>query len=293
MIKYFKGIVISLLTLFCLCSMGQDKVQVLFLGGQSNMAGRGVYADLSDADKARIEKVSKRVMVSAQGRDAYPLSYYTDGKHQKEFGPELFIGLKLAEAYPDRSFLFIKRAVGGTSLHGAWSPDWTEAKALASERGEARQKMKLYGEHIADIKKNLGKLKQKGKRYEIIGMAWMQGEKDSRLELSATKYEVNLKRLIGAYRTEFKLPNMPFVLGQINNPVRGKKDYQNGPAEVRRAIENVSNSDHNVKMIPTSTDPSWKDFPKREDNVHYTAEGQKRLGTAMGKALLELVYSSK
>ncbi|WP_163397294.1 hypothetical protein [Flavobacterium fluviatile] len=55
--------------------------------------------------------------------------------------------------------------MGGTSLYGAWSPNWTTEKALASEIGEARQGAKLYAEHLSYIRQQLERLTNEGKRY--------------------------------------------------------------------------------------------------------------------------------
>lgn len=263
-----------------------EPVQILLLAGQSNMAGHGTFDDLSDVDKTRITLASERVLVSTDGGPAAPLSFLNAEQHVNEFGPEVFLGVTLAETYPDRKYLFIKTAVGGTSLHGAWSPNWTAEKANLSEFGEARKKMKLYSAHHQSIKDNLQSLTQQGKSYEIIGMAWMQGEKDTRLEPSAVHYEGNLRTLINAYRAAMNRPDLPFVFGQINNPFRGKNDYPLGTQTVRAAMVKVAESVPHTAMIATSTDPSWNDFPKRDDQVHYTAEGQKRLGTAMANALI-------
>ena len=277
-----------LLLLGSLPCKASDGVRVLLLAGQSNMAGRGTFAELDEALKARIIAASSRVQVSAGERQAQPLSFRKPGEHVKEFGPEMLLGLTLAECYPDNEYLLVKTAVGGTSLHGAWSPDWTAEKAKASENGEARQQMKLYSDHVKSIRDNLDTLKKQGKPFEIEGIFWMQGEKDSRRELSATNYESNLKKLIAAYRTDFEQPDLPFFFGQINAPLRGKKDFQAGPETVRSAMSNVALSVPSVVMIPTTTDPSWSDFPKRADNVHYNTEGQTRLGTSFANALMNL-----
>lgn len=265
-----------------------EPVQVVLLGGQSNMAGRGEFQKLDAESVRRIDAVKDRVRVSSQGRPVLPLSYYKADKRQTGFGPELFMGVTLAEKYPDREFLFVKTAQGGTSLYGAWSPDWTAEKGLASEQGAARQKMQLYRDHVKSIRENIQLLKTENKSYELVGMAWMQGEKDSRKELSATTYEPNLRRLIEAYRAEFQCPDLPFVIGQINCPLRGKKDYKLGPQSVRQAMKNVAASIPHTAMVPTSTDPAWLDFPKHDDDLHYNTEGQKRLGTIMGTELIDL-----
>lgn len=267
------------------------EVQVVLLGGQSNMAGHGNYDKLDDALKRRIENVKQRVMLSVDGKTPTPLSYYTskpDKKYgfTKKFGPELFIGLTLAEKYPEKEFLLIKKAHGGTALYGAWNPEWSAEKAKEVEAGGAKQGLKLYQELLTHVYKNLAQLKAESKEYKIIGMAWMQGENDAAKEISANSYRQNLQKLISGYRKELNVPNMPFVIGQINSRYG---DFKDGPKVVRQAMEDVANEDLKVGVVKTSTDPSWSDYPKHTDNVHYDEEGQKRLGTAMANELVLLM----
>lgn len=265
-------------------------VNVVLLGGQSNMAGAGNFDELDAAEIARIKKVSNRVSLSYNGGKAKPLSYYDNKPSEKyeftkRFGPEIFIGLTLAENNPNQEFLLIKRSQGGTALYGAWNPNWTAEKAKAVEKPK-KQNVQLYTQHIEDIRTNLKALEAQGKSYSIIGLAWMQGENDAGKEISARSYEANLKTLIKSYRDEFDVADMPFVVGQINS--RYGKFRKLGPAMVRKAMEDVANSDANVDVIKTTTDESWSDYPKHSDNVHYNAEGQKRLGKAFGEKLIAL-----
>ncbi len=78
---------------------------------------------------------------------------------------------------------------------------------------------------------------------------------------------------------------MPFVIGQINSTYGC---FPEGPEMVRGAMLSVADSDQNVSCIKTSTDTSWSDYPKNDDNVHYDAEGQTRLGMAFAKELMIL-----
>ncbi|MDO7136022.1 sialate O-acetylesterase [Algibacter lectus] len=269
------------------CSIPSNEVQVILLAGQSNMAGAGNYDELDDSIKARIKKVSNRVWVSQSNTEQKPLSYYNNKPSEKynftkRFGPELFIGLTLAEKYPNQEFLLIKEAKGGTSLYGAWNPEWSLEKAKEIEKGEAKQSWNLCEIHIESIKKNLALLSEKGKSYKIIGMTWMQGENDAILENSARNYAQNLKKLITKYRTEFEVKNMPFIGGQINSHY-GIKD---GSDLVRKACIDVAKSDPFVKVIETVKDSPYNDYPKHSDNVHYNTEGLTRLGTAFAKDLI-------
>ena len=268
----------------------KKEVQVVLLAGQSNMQGAGDFDQLDPSEIKRIEKISSRVSLSFNGGKAKPLSYYDNKPSEKyeftkRFGPEIFIGLTLAENNPDQEFLLIKRSQGGTALYGAWNPNWTAEKAKAVEKPK-KHNIKLYNMHIQDVRANLKALETQNKTCKIIGLAWMQGENDAAKEISATTYEANLKLLVQSYRDEFGVENMPFVIGQINS--RYGKFKKLGPAMVRKAMEDVVNLDANADIIKTTTDANWSDYPKHTDNVHYNAEGQRRLGMAFGEKLIIL-----
>lgn len=267
-------------------------VHVVLLAGQSNMAGCANYDELEDDLKKRIRKAGERVSLVINGKPAQPLTH-TFSEYQKNkrgfgnvFGPELFLGLTLAEKYPNQNFLFIKKSQGGTALHGAWNPEWTAEKAAAVEKKGFKRDLQLYNQHHQQIKEQLAILEKAGKTYKIVCLFWMQGENDAAKEIAARSYESNLKKLIEGYRTEFNEPSLPFVMGQINSAYG--KFRKEGPEIVRTAMVNISQSEKNVAVIKTSMDRSWKDFPKHDDNVHYNHIGQMRLGIAFAEKWIAL-----
>ena len=270
-------------------------VQVVLLAGQSNMAGAGGYFELDDETRARIDRVKQRVQLSVSGNSPQPLSYSMSKFHLEKygfaetFGPEMFIGLTLAEQNPTQEFLLIKTARGGTSLYGAWNPEWSADKA-AIENTEEKRRSRLYELHIRHVRDNLAQLDRDNRDYEILGMVWMQGENDAAREVSARSYEENLTALINAYRTDVGEPQMPFVIGQINSTY-GK--FRAGPSVVRSAMAAVAQSDPFTLLVETSTNRSWADYPKHPDNTHYNTEGQQRLGRAFALALESVFEKEK
>lgn len=270
-------------------SQEKNEIQVILLAGQSNMAGAGNYDELDKAIQQRIEKVSNRVSLVFNGKKVMPLTWYKNKPTEKynftkRFGPELLLGLTLAEKYPNKKFLLIKRSQGGTALYGAWNPNWTAEKAKAVEKAK-KQNLQLYKMHLEDIHQNLALLKEQDEAYKVAGFIWMQGENDATLEEAANSYADNLKILITKYRTTFNQKEMPAIFGQINSRY-GIKD---GAKTVRQQMELAEKNIENSYLIKTSTDETWLDFPKHSDNVHYNAEGQKRLGIAFANKLIKLI----
>jgi hypothetical protein len=294
-----RKVLIIVFAIISLTGFSQKKeIHVVLLAGQSNMQGHGNYDTLEESVKKRLKKVSKRVFLSTSDNkniEPRPLAFYEAKKSEKypftkHFGPELFIGLTLAEANPNQEFLIIKKAVGGTSLYGAWNPNWSKDKADIAERGAERKAMKLYSAFQNKIEMDLERLKSQGKSYKIIGMAWMQGESDTNKVITATNYQKNLENLIKGYRNLVGYEKMPFVIGQINALPR---KYKAGPSQVREAMQNIADSDRKIGIVNTKAGKNWIDFPKHSDNLHYNTEGQRNLGTKFGEILLELQVALK
>ncbi|OHX64416.1 hypothetical protein NH26_22770 [Flammeovirga pacifica] len=259
------------------------------MAGQSNMGGAGNFDELNAETKLQLEELSERLHLLDKSNTVRPLSYGKSSFHLKKygfenyFGPELFLGLTLAKEYPHQEFLFIKRSQGGTSLYGAWNPNWDSEKADVAENKAFKKNMKLCESHLTMIQNCIDSLRSNGKVPVIVGMYWMQGENDAAIEVCALAYKENLSNLIKHYRDYFELPNMPFIIGQINSTYGQFKD---GPRIVRQSMEEVAAADQNTFIIKTSTDSTWSDFPKHFDNTHYNTEGQKRLGKAFAIELM-------
>ncbi|WP_077342149.1 sialate O-acetylesterase [Pseudocolwellia agarivorans] len=269
----------------------ENTISVVLLAGQSNMEGAGNFDALEPSVKQRLSKVSSRVMLSNKGDKAVPLSF-TLSPHKKEkygfekaFGPELMIGITLAEKFPKKKFLLIKTAYGGTSLYGAWSTNWTAEKAKSSEKGY-KQDLPLYKMFQTSIKEQLTLLDQQNVPYKVIGMAWMQGENDAAKEFTSLSYRDNLVEFIQQNRRDTKVADMPFIIGQINSTY-GR--FKKGPEVVRQAMVDVANTKKNVSIILTTTNSDWEDFPKHTDNTHYNTLGQVRLGEAFANKLLPFI----
>lgn len=158
------------------------KIKVFLFAGQSNMEGRADGRELTEEDQARLREAQKRVQLAFNREPIHPLDVVSPSAEIREvyqrdriFGPELFFGITLAEAWPDEKFLFIKRTAGATSLHGCWNPDWSEDKAaIMGEAAEPR----LYSELVDYVRHVLDGYAPND--YEFRAMLWVQGEGDGK-----------------------------------------------------------------------------------------------------------------
>lgn len=249
------------------------KIKVFLLAGQSNMDGRARAYNLSENDKVRLEKASKKVTLFYNHQPEVALQVTKANNYQKNkfeadslFGPELFFGIELAEKYTKDKFLFIKRSLGGMSLYGAWNPQWDSTKA--AHMNEFNKPM-LYNDFINYSREVLSKMDTSA--YEICGMLWVQGETDAGVkkwgEKPALEYEENLENLIAGVREEFE-SDIPFMIFQV------------GHGKVVEGMKNVAKNMKNVSLIPQSKDPKSDIFYERNPIPlgHYNCESMKRIG---------------
>ena len=146
-------------------SLGQisKKTKVFILAGQSNMDGRGEASKLSEAEMKLLANASQKIHFVYKGTvgEGNPIRYngaldFTNPwnfvkqkfRVKKCFGPELFFGVELVKNHPKHDYLFIKRSQGGTSLYGAWNPNWSVKKASFFNE---QDKPKLFANKIKRI----------------------------------------------------------------------------------------------------------------------------------------------
>ena len=253
---------------------GKKTIKVFFLAGQSNMDGRARAYRLTEEDKARLKKAGKNVTLYYNHQPPVPLQVTTPDEFvQKKFdtkqvfGPELFFGIKMSEAYPDDQIILIKRSQGGMSLYGAWNPEWSEEKAqLMNEENEPQ----LYKDFLSYAHSVLSQYDTS--EYKICAMLWVQGETDSNIKKYGTapadSYEANLKKLISGIRTGFSVHELPFIIFQV------------GHGKVVEAMKDIAKQDNNVVLIPQEYNKDSKYyFVKNPPPIgHYTYESMKKIG---------------
>ena len=263
-----------------------NKTKVFLFAGQSNMDGRGDYSMLSSSELEGLAFAQKNIKFYYKGTannsnpiiidaalsatDPWPF-VKQKFKIDKCFGPELFFGIELSKSYPENNFLFIKRSEGGTSLYGAWNPNWTYEKAKLKQE---EHRNKLFNDFIVTVDKQLIKLPEGS--YEIVGMLWVQGESDSGQKhgpLPSEKYSENLTSLIEKVRNYYDIENMPFLMLGV------------GSNKIISSMQNVSQKLSNVELIHRSLDPKSENYTPRYKHLwngkpanHYNYIGMKKIG---------------
>jgi hypothetical protein len=277
--------------LLSLCLMGvlahaaapAKKTKVYILAGQSNMEGKGDFTKLTEEERAALERTKAHIKFAFNHEPIGPLrprlgSPATLKKFgvDQMFGPEIFFGLRLAEVWPDQDMIFIKRAVGATSLYGRWNPDWSfeKAKLMGEEKAEP-----LYADLIAYAKEVLAGYPPG--LYEICGMLWVQGESDGNASVRGPKpgaeYGKNLKNLITRVRRDVDAPDLPFIMMQVGAP------------PVVAGMKAAAKDLPNVTFIPQAprNDQDAPNFLPQYPAGHYNYEGMKRIGIFMADAYLQ------
>jgi len=245
------------------------KIKVFLLGGQSNMNG---WTPLSEIPN-ELKHEYPEVIIWADGEVASNLSRRWInlipglGKSESYLGPELTFGSELAEYFPNEKIALLKCAWAGTDLVTQWRPP-SSGKTTGY----------LYENFVKSIHDGLAALPV-GSEYEIAGMIWMQGEYDAILTKAvADEYEYNLTNLINDLRSEFKVPQMPFVIGQISEA----RAWDAFGSTIRKAQLDVSKKVSNSSMIITA------DFGLT-DPAHYNGDGQIKLGQRFATSLYNLI----
>jgi alpha-galactosidase len=172
-----------------------------------------------------------------------------------------------------------------------------------------RNMVKEVHDCLADIGNRFPGYKNQG--YEILGFVWFQGWNDQYQERWLT-YEKNMANFIRDVRKEFKVPDMPFVIGQMGHDGM-KPDKKGSPRDyikkAQAAVPNYPEFKGNVFCVKTDrfwdmeahaiyTGPGgwskdvnkWRQFGN-DRGYHYYGSPWffAQTGTAFGEAMIELL----
>ena len=202
-------------------------LKVFILAGQSNMVGKGTVVTTQDhIDKNGGLGTLEYLVNDPSAKPTYDHLVNQDGawvvrddvwvadleksgplsvEGKSSFGPDLQFAFVMGEYY-ENPVLIIKTAWGGKSLYVDFRPP--------SSGEEVGPNYTMMVERVHEV---LGNIKEhvpgyQGQGYEIAGFGWHQGWNDRVNQTYNDAYQVNCVNLINDLRSEFNLPQLPFVL---------------------------------------------------------------------------------
>ena len=209
-------------------------------------------------------------------------------------GPEYSFGLVVGSQLGDK-VLLIKYAFGGRSL----AVDFRPPGAVALRGGVVGP---YYTGLVSRVNQVLASLSTyypayTGGGYEIAGFGWHQGFNDRINSTYTAEYEANMTDFIKDIRTQYSLPNLPFVIGDT-----GMDNGATGPGSLIEAQANVADPAKHPEFAGTVITVKTKPFDygqllgASDEGYHWdwNAESYFNIGESMAKAMMTLLptYSS-
>ena len=256
-----------------------EKVRVVLLYGQSNATGCSNSSYLREKNIETYEKASKGIdgvyinYICENGSNSSNNEFVTcslgNGASKEQFGPEVGIGLTYQEA--GLKCFIIKYSWGGSVLDNQWMNG-------KYKRGE------LYEAAINFTKASLDYLTNKGYKYTIDGICWMQGESDAGLRIDERYYK-NTKEFVSFLRKDLSSyqETIDFIDAGISDSAYWI-EYKN----VNEAkIEYSNESDHNYFINTIEAGLHYNQEPvETPDIAHYDSESEIMLGKLFAGVLI-------
>lgn len=223
------------------------KIDIYLLIGQSNMAGRAAIEG-SDADSLENVYLFTSILGKEWEKAANPLNKYSSIRKKmsmQKMGPGYHFAKKMSEeAIPVG---LVVNAKGGTKIE-QWLPGTTFYEEAVKRTNEALK----YG--------------------ELKGIVWHQGEGNAS---NYMEYPQKITTLIEAFRSDFKSPNLPVVVGQIAEDKPNRESFNKMLLKLPAQIEHVGVAKRN----------GTKTF----DGSHFDAKSQKKLGERYAREMQRLL----
>lgn len=227
----------------------EEKLDIYLLIGQSNMAGRALIEG-NDLDTLTKVVLFKGIENNEWEKAANPLNKYSSIRKKlsmQKLGLGYSFAKKMASEQTDKAIGLVVNAKGGTSIN-LWKP--------GSE---------FYREAISRTKKAMefGVLK---------GILWHQGEANA---TSYQKYTPKIMALIEAFRSEFDMPNLPIVVGQLSEDKEMRILFN-------QMIDQLPSKINNVGVVTTENTSTI-------DSTHFDAASQRIIGERYAKEMIKLL----
>ena len=262
--------------------ISNDKIKAMAEGAEKKAIEEKVkkHKEIHDAYLAKVTSscvVSDRVYINsiADGNVKSGKLGVGYGGGKNKLGPEYGFGLSIAEKIKG-PILLIKTSWGGKSINYDFRPPSVGEYQLDEKQksgGKAEQIKKNaslnYRLMNESIRKVLGNLKENHPDYdsdaghEIAGFVWFQGFNDQFSPDFRNNYKDNMIAFIKDIRKEYKVPNMPFVIGILGTGVTAEKVGENQVSIGQREAAKAPEFKGNVMSVE-----SYKDYSLFSNEVY-------------------------
>jgi len=264
------------------------EVDVYLLAGQSNMQGVGKIANLKEEQK----QSPKNTYFWANGAfEPLVIGKTKISARPANFGPE--VGFSSVMSKSGKPIYIIKYYASGMPLHHGWNgnkwlggqPTPNRTNFYPGKNAQDPNQGKLYKAMNARFQAGLKALKAQGHTPVVKGFLWMQGEQDSKNEVSATSYATSLKQLRNRVAQDLASPDLPMVFGQVLPYEKAMPRFTHR-REIRSQMAAADMSSGKPEAIHRCAMVSTDTFPLLKDTVHYNTQGQWMLGQAMAEGIM-------
>ncbi|MEZ6123777.1 MAG: sialate O-acetylesterase [Planctomycetaceae bacterium] len=229
-----------------------EKFHLYVLAGQSNMAGRGVVEDQDRIVHPRV------LMLNKDNRWVPAVDPMHFDKPGVGVGPGKSFGLMMAEANPEVTIGLIPCAAGGSPIE-TWQPGGFHSQTRSHPWDDAIRRARIVANHG-----------------QIKAILWHQGESDCSQTL-APEYEHRLHDLIARFRTELKLPQVPFLAGQMGQ--FSEQPWDQFKRQVDAAHQRLP------QVVPATAFISSDGLSHKGDRIHFDSASCRELGRRYARAL--------
>lgn len=237
----------------------------------------------------------------------------------KTIGPEIGIGHVVGDA-SDAPVMILKSCIGNRALGWDLLPpsskswEYTDDKGITWEHSgyhESPESWKKGTEpkkttwcagiqYDGDVARAKNVMKDfdtyfpgGGKKYEVAGFFWWQGDRDSRSPALSSRYETNLVHLVKQLRKDFDSPEAKFVCASLGQTRKGDSDSGGAILNAMLSVDGESGKYPEFKgnVAAVYTNPLSKGG---SSGSHYNgnAETFMNVGEAMGEAMVKLLESN-
>lgn len=198
------------------------------------------------------------------------------------FTPDETFTPAVEKQFGKENVVVVKDAKGGQPIR-RWYKDWKDAK------GEAPKSTgDLYDVLMKKVKEAI-----EGKTLRSVTFIWMQGERDAK-EKHGEVYADSLKGLIEQVKADLGLKKLHVIIGRLSDFDMENAKYPHWTM-IREAQADVVKSLPSAALIDTDDLNDGKNAQGKElkNDLHYTPDGYKALGTRYAEKAIELIDGSK